>query len=409
MFFFKPEPRRTGRRDGIKAGRSIIRPALAILTALAVITVSCDNSGGPGIVTPITPPIVPVYDTAVARVDYGGANRAVFFDFSTGKTTELAHDFFDIAIDASGNIIANSGSYGSGVQVYKTSTDATDIGDDLSGEAANVKEYTFRDGVTLYNIVGGGTPYQITENPLGTIPPPITGGGPPSFPESDVFLIKVQYGNTPEYFKVTFKMTMMGAQTFDVKVVPNLDGSAETTINAAITGITNGYGWLYFKLVGAGGPRVLNNGTTWLGTGADAAAVPLAADWDILCTRTNEFQSTNGTDLAADMPVASRSSVLLNIYKGVEAAKATGKTMEQVLNTSGLTFSGEVDAIGYSWYNMTGMPPTFYITPNTFVVTTAEGHYAKFQPGTFYGPNNESFYMSFRYLYSGSSSGGFIW
>ncbi|MDR1618085.1 MAG: HmuY family protein [Treponema sp.] len=403
MFFFKPEPRGTGRRDGIKAGRSVIRPALAILTVLALITVSCNDSGGAGVVSGINP----VYKTAVARVDYSGANRAVFFDFSTGKTTELAHDFFDIAIDAGSNIIANSGSYGSGVQVYKTAEPGANIGNDFSSLETSVKEYTFRSGVTLYQVQGGGSLYQTTENPLGTMPAPMPPGT-----KSNVYLVKVQYGSAPaEYFKVVFQMNMSSPpMSYKMEVVPGLGSGTTNQVvpEGLVGGLTDGYGWLYFKLVG-GTPRVLNNGTTWLGTGADAAAAPLSANWDILCTRTIEFQSEDGSTLAVGMNVATRSSVLLNIYKGVTAAKAAGRTMEQVLNKSGLSFSGNVDAIGYSWYNMTGMPPTFYLTPNTFVVKTTEGHYAKFQPGTFYGPNSESFYMTFRYLYSGSSSGGFIW
>ncbi|MDR1587037.1 MAG: HmuY family protein, partial [Treponema sp.] len=148
---------------------------------------------------------------------------------------------------------------------------------------------------------------------------------------------------------------------------------------------------------------VLNDGTTWTDGGT---AVPQAPDWDILFTRTIEFQSTDGTSLAAGMNVATRSSVLLNIYKEVEAAKAEGVRMEDVSSkTDGLTFSAAVDAIGYGWYNMSSdMPPTFSVATNTFVVKTAEGKYAKFQPGTFYGPKNESFYMSFRYLYSDDDS-----
>jgi hypothetical protein len=343
------------------------------------------------------------YDTAAARVDYGGANRAVFFDFSTGTVTELAHDFFDIAIDASGNIIANSGSYGSGVQVYKTDEAGANIGNDFSADEAKVKEYTFRDGVKIYEVQGGGAAYQTTQNPLGSLAdlmPPGT--------KSKVFLVKVQYGDTAEYFKVVFSMTMGQTQSFNMEVVPGL-GSGTTNkvdINAGVTGVRDGYGWLYFKLVGTDGPRVLNDGTTWTGGGT---AVPQSPDWDILFTRTIEFQSKDGTSLAAGMNVAGRSSVLLNIYKKVEAAKAEGVRMEDVSSkTDGLTFSDAVDAIGYGWYNTSSdMPPTYSVPTNTFVVKTAEGKYAKFQPGTFSGPNNESFYMSFRYLYSDDDSENF--
>jgi hypothetical protein len=382
MFLFKPEFRR---KAGVRAAMTLL--SLLIFTALCM---SCDNPDGP------EPPDEPVYDTAAAKVDYAGANRAVFFDFSTGTITELAHDFFDIAIDAGGSIIANSGSYGSGVQVYKTESSA--IGDDFSSDpgADAVREYTFRNGVNLYN-------YQQTEeNPiagLGMVP-------------SNVYLIKVQYGSAAaEYFKVQFAMKMPGAGGYSgppayvVTAVPGL-GAGETDkveLSSPVTGLTDGYGWLYFKLVGEGGPRVLNTATSWT---AGGTAVPQATDWDLLFTRTIELQTEDGTTVSAGMPVASRSSVLLNTYKEVEAA-AVAQSMEQVVNTTGLTFSGEVDAIGYGWYAMAGMPPTFSVPTKTFVVKTAEGHYAKFQPGTFYGPNSESFYMTFRYFYSGNATGVF--
>jgi hypothetical protein len=109
---------------------------LLVLSA-AVLWVSCDtttNSNGDGNTTPglyVNDPAEPEtvtfregnnydYPGDTLNVDYNGDNNAVFFDFSTGTATELPHDFFDIAIDGDGNIIANSGSYGSGVQVYKT-------------------------------------------------------------------------------------------------------------------------------------------------------------------------------------------------------------------------------------------------------------------------------------------------
>jgi hypothetical protein len=391
MFFFNPASRGTG-RGGIAHGLA----ALVILTALAATAVSCDDGGGGS-----------AYPSATARVDYNGTNRAVFFDFSTGKATEVPHDFFDIAFDGGGKVIANSGSYGSGVTVLKTSSTA--ITDDFTSTAGadgvNIKEYTFSTNAPLYD-------YQTAANPLANL----------GMAASNVYLVKVQYGTTAEYFKVVLGMTMMGSQSFNLTAVPGL-GSGEAgkvELKAPISGLTRtgGYGWLYFKLVGTGGPRVLNNGTTWLGTGADAAAVPRAEEWDLLFTRTNELQTEDGTTVSTEMPVAGRSSVLLNTYRGVEAAKAAGKVMEQVFNTTGLSFSGEVDAIGYSWYNMTGMPPTFSVPANTFVVKTAQrwdeataawvdGPYAKFQPGTFYGPNSESFYMVFRYLDSGSSAGTF--
>jgi hypothetical protein len=330
------------------------------------------------------------YPRDTINVDYNGVNNAVFFDFSTGTKTVLPHDFFDIAINGSGNIIANSGSYGSGVTVYKT--DSTTIADDFSSQADAVAEYTFKTGTNLYDSS------QTVENPLGTMSPAA----------SNVCLIKVQYADTTAFFKVVFSMKMpgmggyQGPPQYVVTVVPGL-GAGETgkvEIPAAITGLTGatGYGWLYFKFVGDGGPRVLNNGTTWTGGGT---AVPIAADWDILATRTNELQSENGTTVSTQMPVASRSSVLLNTYKAVEAKAITGKLIDEVteadLSDDGL--SEEIDAIGYGWYSMgSGMPPAFSVAGNSYIIKTVEGGFAVFQPETF-AKGGKNFVMDFAYYY----------
>jgi hypothetical protein len=321
------------------------------------------------------------------NVDYSGVNNAVFFDFSTGTRTVLPHDFFDIAIDSGGNIIANSGSYGSGVQVYMTAESSIAADFSASPGATAVKEYTFKTGESLYN-------YQTAENPLGKL----------GMTASKVALIKVQHKTTDAavYFKVVFSMTMTAQeQSFNVTVVPGL-GSGEAgkkEIKAAITGITKGYGWLYFKLVGDGGPRVLNNGTTWTGGGK---AAPQATDWDILATRTNELQSTDGTTVSTQMPMASRSSVLLNTYKTVQAKVVTGKSIDEVTATdlSDEGLSGEIDAIGYGWYSTGtgGGAPTYSVPINTYVIKTVEGGFAKFQPKTF-TKDSKSFVMDFDYSY----------
>jgi hypothetical protein len=336
------------------------------------------------------------YPKATINVDYSGENNAVFFDFSTGTKTVLTHDFFDIAISGGGDIIANSGSYGSGVKVY--GTEETDIAGDFSGEQSKIQEYTFKPTFPPERLFG----YQAEVNPLGSV-----GMG-----ASTVRLIKVQYKSADQaaYFKLTFSMKMPGAgghqgpPQYVVTVVPGL-GAGETNkkeLVCVLSGLTGdaGYGWLYFKLVGDGGPRVLNNATAWTGGGT---AVPKAADWDILATRTNELQSTNGTTIAPEMPVASRSSVLLNTYKKVQAKVVTGKLIDEVsdIELSDNGMSPEIDAIGYGWYSMTGgMPPTFLLAGNTYIIKTVEEHYVKFQPESFYGPNSESFFMDFSYYYN---------
>ncbi|GHV96172.1 hypothetical protein AGMMS50293_24920 [Spirochaetia bacterium] len=367
------------------------RMPLAVLITAAVFMAflgSCENV--------IAPDTDPRYPSAIAKVDYSNTKKAVFIDFSSDDiVAELPLDFFDIAIDGNGNIIANSGSYGSGVLVLKT--DETDIAANLSARANDVKEYTFKTGTPLYG-------YQTAANPFDG---EIGAGGLMGTGSGKVFIIKT----ATEYYKVIFDVFGMKSMTpptpgYRITVVKGLDGGdgEKTEIEDGITGITNGYGYIYFDL-DANPPRALNDGNN-LKAGV-TLAIPKITDWDLLCTRTNELQSADGINIESQMPVASRSSILLNTHKSVEVWTAADKSMDKVLNIEGLTSSIEIDAIGYGWYSTAGMPPTFSVNTNTYVVKTAEGNYAKFQPGTFYGPENQSFYMSFRYYYVEDDTGTF--
>jgi hypothetical protein len=98
--------------------------------------------------------------------------------------------------------------------------------------------------------------------------------------------------------------------------------------------------------------------------------------------------------------MASRSSVLLNTYKSVGAKLVTGKSIGEVPDTelSDAELSGEIDAIGYRWYSMSGIPPVYSVPDNTYVIKTAEGGFAKFQPKTF-AKDSKSFVMDFDYSY----------
>jgi hypothetical protein len=390
MFFQSPRP------PGAGIGR-----AVKILAALAVSCTGKKGAGSPG------------YSTAAVRVDYQGANRAVFFDFSTGKAAEAPQDFFDIGIFVKGPddsyIFANSGSYGSGARVLKTA--AASLGDDLSGVAGpdgvHVKEYTFRQGIPLLKNSGGGL-YQTNENPFageigsyGEYYPVRFGGG-----GQCAYIVKTAGGN---YYKLLFKvvgMTSMLPPTsgYHITVVKGLDGTTEVDLKGSLSGITKerGYGYVYFDL----------DVPDLAGAQVDCAAlgIPPAADWDLLFTRADlelpeDPDNPGYISLAADGCAAAWPVVLLNTYKGVEALKFAGRNIEEVFST--LSLSNKVDAIGKSWYTTEGTPPVFSVPVNTFVVKTAEGRYAKFQPESFYGPDNEQFYMTFRYLYSGDNSDQF--
>jgi hypothetical protein len=352
---------------------------LGIVTAsvfLAVLAWSCENGtttpgGGSG----------PEYSNALARVDYGGANRAVFIDFSAENpiAAELPHDFFDLAVDSNGHIIANSGSYGSGVLAYKT--DRTDITEDLSALADCVKEYTFKEGTELYG-------YQEQANPFeGEISPLAQGSG-------KVYLVKTAAGNN---YKMTFNMFGMGG-FYRFKVVQGLDGTEAIELAGSLKGLINDpentYGYIFFDL-DADPPGALNASGIQLAEGTPA--LPKSANWDLLCTRTDELQSDGGT--------AQRSSILLNVYREVKACAAAGKAVQEVSGVDNQNLSAGINAIGCLWYGADGSG-VCRVNRNTYVVRTVEGNFAKFQPETCTGPAGEGFYMTFTYLY-GDSSGTF--
>jgi hypothetical protein len=341
------------------------------------------------------------YSEATAAVDYSGTDpgKAVFIDFSSNRVTrELPHDFFDIAIFSTGagpnstvHIIANSGSYGTGVRVLKT--DSTNLDEDFSASAGSITQYTFKEGKTIPK------GYQGEENPLA---------GASGSATKNVFLVKVQYGSAgPEYFKVVFDRYGPQGQ-YKITVVPGLAAGSEkkAELTGGLSGINDegGYGYIFFDLHGEGGPRALNDGAD-LKEGV-MVNIPKAAEWDLLCTRTDDIVDT----------IRQRSSILLNQVKGVAAATVSGKYLEDVLDTSELSFSDDIDAIGFSWYwtdnrgNYATENPDTKKPVATFVVKTAEGNYAKFQPGSFYGPNGKNgpeFHMVFRYYYVANATGGF--
>jgi hypothetical protein len=276
--------------------------------------------------------------------------------------------------------------------VYKTGE--TDITADLTSQAENVKEYTFKAGTSLYG-------YQSAENPFEG---EIGSGGSMGNGSGKVYLIKTQPGN---YYKVVFDifgMVSMSPPTagYIITVVQGLDGgdNDKTVLEDTTSGIKNGFGYIYFDLDATGGPKALNNGTA-LKEGV-TLNIPQAPDWDILATRTNELQSTDGTTVHPQMPMASRSSVLLNTYKTVQAKVVTGKSIGEVTDAdlSGDGLSGEIDAIGYDWYDtdMSIMPPGYSVPNNTYVIKTVEGVFAKFQPKTF-AKEGKSFVMDFSYEY----------
>jgi hypothetical protein len=306
----------------------------------------------------------------------------------------LPHDFFDLAMYSIGSgqngtvyIIANSGSYGTGVRVLKTN--GTDIAADLSNRKDAVTAFTFREGVELYDM-------QESANPLS--------GAALAAATKNVYLIRVAHGGAdPSYYKVVFdSYGPMGRCA--ITVVPGAEAgeTGKVTLTANLSGITgdDGYGYIYFDLHSTATPRVLNDGAA-LKPGV-TVNLPKAADWDLLCTRTDDYLATAGPAGFT----ANRSSILLNTVKGVAAHVVQEKYMEEILSVDQGQLSSLVDAIGWQWYK-TDNRGKYWVDPLTCVVKTAEGNYAKFQPATFQGSGGENFHMDFRYYYVEDNTGFF--
>ena len=301
-----------------------------------------------------------------AAVDYsssymggGDAGSIVYFDFSTGTKTTKDHDIWDIAIATTGGtMISNSGDYGYGVRVLRT--DESDISTDLTAREAEVTQQSFRPLMDLsYDVFNTQTELNPLQDAIGA------GMG-----DGKVYIIKDEAG---VFYKL--KVTKFGPMgQYSLQVVTGLAGATVRTISGGLAGASD-YDYLYFDL----------------GAGAAISVAPAKADWDIRFARTEEWQS--------DEMCTGRSDILLNTAAEVKAAEVSGNDIDTVTSTSGLSFYGAIDTIGYAWYGMEGMPPTFFTEDKVFVIRTGEGGFAKFRALTFAGPGGEKFHVNFNFQY----------
>jgi hypothetical protein len=311
-------------------------------------TYSCIASNSAGADTSDEASLIVIdYTTDTANVDYKGANNVVFFDFSTGVMTSVAHDTWHIAFDGDLNVIANSGNYGSGVSVCSTGT--SDLATDFTAWYSDTtKAFTRID--TNANVLG--TNWM----DLSSMPPTYT---------NQVYLLKTEAGN----FKVQFTGAGMGG-TVKMKIA----APAEATADEQTFAHNSEYDYTYINCVSKQAVMV----------------APKKDAWDIRFGR---------TEFAMGAMTGGRSSVAINAKGGVEAATAEDSRIDEVLATGALSFSDDILAVGHSWYTFDHSTRTYSVNQNTYVFKTTEGNYAKMQIATFTGPNDEGFWSEFDWLY----------
>ncbi|MDC7222180.1 MAG: HmuY family protein [Spirochaetales bacterium] len=309
------------------------------------------------------------YDQAIANVDYKNTNQRIYFDFSTGTMTEMDHDIWDLAISNSDcTVIANSGDYGYGVTVYKTSF--TDITTDLSSYTDEVVdyEYTFEE----FDDDGYIEANQTYANPFQD---EFDGSG---YGSGTVYIVQDEEGTC---YKVTFS-SFGPYGTYSLDVVTGLDGTVSTTI----TGYCDSdYDYIYFDL----------------GSASAVSVAPELDSWDVIFARANYYSSATY--------LTGGSFILQNGEGSCEAAIAEDTEIEDLISYDDLTYDSAVSTMGRNWYTFDHDSYTYSVDTVTFTVKTTEGNYAKFQPLTFYGPDDESFYMTFDYYYETGTTGDFTY
>jgi hypothetical protein len=145
--------------------------------------------------------------------------------------------------------------------------------------------------------------------------------------------------------------------------------------------IAAGYGYTYLDL----------------GSASDVSRqLPFSADWDVRFARALEF------DMGG--VYSARSAVLLNQKQKVAVAVVAEQGIAEVRDVSGLAFDSDPLRIGASWYTFDHNAKTYAVSPTTYVLRTAEGHYGKLQIKSFYGPNQEQFWSLVKHGYLGSAS-----
>ena len=374
-------------------------------------------------------PVEPKTPFPTANVDYDNHSRMIFFDFNTGIQKTVDSDAWDIAIvvgDTPDNIptgstasapkaiyaVTNSGDYGEHARLlpFKAGTTSTDY---MGKRLDEIKQVSFKYGEQELS------PFQNDpDNPAVSVANPFY----EALTNGKHYLLKTgKTDDTAKVYEIWFDgITPAVGASFTLHVKPAELSQAESSetkpktvtgfrAEYTLTGNINGdYSFNYIKL-GTDSARILDK---------DHDGIPQKNEWQLLFVRTNVYAKEMGQMLKND-GIVSTSSILTNSPAGVETAALYGWDFPEVTAVpKPVHFVKQVDGVGKgfanslnddpekrrkAWYYGLNMPPTFYLSRITYVFkwgVSSNMHYVKFRPGTFYGPNGEKFYVTFRYAYT---------
>lgn len=378
-------------------------------------------------------PVEPKTPFPTANVDYDNHNRMIFFDCTNGKMKTIDSDAWDIAI-AVGDVpdsfrlpdgstssapkaiyaVTNSGDYGEHVRLrpFKAGTTSTDY---MGKRLDEIKQVSFKYGEQELS------PFQNDpDNPAASVANPFY----EALTNGKHYLLKTgKTDDTAKVYEIWFdSITPAVGAAFTLHVKPATlsaaaPGAAQPKTIAGfgaeymLTGTINGdYSFNYIKLgATAASARILDT---------EHDNIPKKNEWQLLFVRTNVYAKEMGQMLKND-GIVSTSSILTNSPAGVETAALYGWDFPEVTAVpKPAHFIKQVDGVGKgfanslnddpekrrkAWYYGLNMPPTFYLSRITYVFkwgVPSNMHYVKFRPGTFYGPNGEKFYVTFRYAHA---------
>lgn len=322
---------------------------LVILITLALLFLqACSDSGTDPNHSPSSQ-----WMTDSANVDYKGANQVVFYDLSTGKQTVIDHDTWQIAFDVDRFLVANGGHYGFGVAICSTSV--TDFSEDFSSWTDSTDRFTRTD--TNYNVLG--TSYK-------------SGTGMGSTYTQQVYLAKTDGGDY-------YKFQVVGGLPMGAGLRMKIGALDDTKADEDSLEFMTGYNYTFVDLKA--------HKTVLVEPKSDA--------WDLRFGRT-EFLMGSST--------SGRSSIAINSMGGAKVYQVSDVSLSDVVKVEKDSLSSDMLLIGNSWYEYDRSTKLYSVMENVYVIQTTEEHYAKVRFLTFLGPNGESFYTKFKYLYQEDGS-----